>query len=410
MKTKALIVLLLTALLTGCAGRSAAPAPLPTVVLGSADPAASANPAQGTPDMNQAFNSEGVIAAGIVVPIQEASLAASTAGAVQTIHVSLGDQVRAGQVLLTLTGSEALTAAVQAANLELLSAEQALKTFNQTSEQARAAALLRLANAQKALEEAQKRRTSREFRNGSQSSIDAARADYILAKSALENAEEQFNGVADSNTNDVNRAAALSALAAARKAHDRALANLNYLLAMPNQIAVDQAEAELQAAQAEAAEARIEVDQYKDGPDPDALALVQARLSNAQAQLAARQAALDSLEIKAPFAGTVSKLNIHSGEWAAPGQPLLILADLSQLRVETTDLSERDLPQVKIGQSVTVLISALGVEVDGTVTNISPLADTLGGDVVYQTLIDLQTIPSDLHAGMSVDVSFHTEQ
>jgi hypothetical protein len=40
---------------------------------------------------------------------------------------------------------------------------------------------------------------------------------------------------------------------------------------------------------------------------------------------------------------------------------------------------------------------------------ISPLADTLGGDVVYQTTIDLDTIPEGLRPGMSVEVQFSTE-
>ena len=41
---------------------------------------------------------------------------------------------------------------------------------------------------------------------------------------------------------------------------------------------------------------------------------------------------------------------------------------------------------------------------------ISPLADTLGGDVVYKVTITLGKIPSNLRAGMSVDVQFNTGQ
>ncbi len=89
-----------------------------------------------------------------------------------------------------------------------------------------------------------------------------------------------------------------------------------------------------------------------------------------------------------------------------PGQPVVGLVDLSELRVETTDLSERDVPKVKVGQSVRVLVKALDVEIEGTVRDISPQSDTLGGDVVYKTVINLGDRPDDLYSGMSVDVFF----
>jgi hypothetical protein len=37
---------------------------------------------------------------------------------------------------------------------------------------------------------------------------------------------------------------------------------------------------------------------------------------------------------------------------------------------------------------------------------IAPLADTLGGDVVYKITIDLDAPPAGLRAGMSVEVQF----
>jgi hypothetical protein len=74
--------------------------------------------------------------------------------------------------------------------------------------------------------------------------------------------------------------------------------------------------------------------------------------------------------------------------------------------VQTTDLSERDVPQVKVGQPVTLLVKALNQDLTGRVSEIAPLSDTLGGDVVYQTTIDLDTQPAGLRPGMSVTVTF----
>jgi multidrug efflux pump subunit AcrA (membrane-fusion protein) len=86
---------------------------------------------------------------------------------------------------------------------------------------------------------------------------------------------------------------------------------------------------------------------------------------------------------------------------------VLVLADLSHLRVETTDLSERDVPQVKKGQAVRVFIEALDEEVGGTIIEISPQAEILGGDVVYKTVIELDEQPAGLLPGMSVEVDFN---
>jgi len=97
---------------------------------------------------------------------------------------------------------------------------------------------------------------------------------------------------------------------------------------------------------------------------------------------------------------------IEPGETALPGTPVLVLGDLDHLRIETTDLSERDVPKIETGQPVTVVIKALNQSVTGRVSQISPLASTLGGDVVYKTTIDLDARPSGLRAGMSVEVQF----
>jgi HlyD family secretion protein len=408
MKLFVIFALLVTLFLDGCdVFDNSSPQVLPTVALDS--PAASSTALQAASTVS--ITTSGIVtASGNVVPALQVQLASALGGDVLEVNAREGEQVKAGQVLVRMSGSEKLTAAVESARMELLSAQQALKTLNDSANKARAAAQLRFANAQKALDEAEKRRTWRNYRNGSESQVETAQADVILANDALKKAEEQYTGFLDGSEDDVNRAAALSALASARKAHDKALGNLNYLLAMPNAVEVAQAEAELQSALAEVEAARKDYDGLKDGPNPDAQALADERVKNTTAQLKASLAALADLELEAPFDGTVARVNIHPGEWVIPGQPILILADLEHLRVETSDLSESDIPNVHIGQDATVFIKALNLDSAGRVSEISPLADTLGGDVVYKTIIDLDTIPPGLRAGMSVVVNFGANQ
>lgn len=416
MKFKGLLAVLILFLIAGCdvLDRSASSGPLPTVVLGGA-----ASPGTAVPGVSPAAPSGetaptaaaaaavgGVTASGVIVPLRQVQLASSLGGSILEVNAVEGERVQAGQVLVRLGGREKADAEIEAAAMELLSANQALQAIKDNAGKAGAAAALRLANARKALDDAQKRRTWREYRNGSQSQIDSARADVILAKDALEQAENDYSGYEDRDEEDVSRAASLNKLSAARRAYDKALANLNYLLAMPNEIEVSEADAALQSAQAEVDAAQKEVDRLKDGPDPDALALAEQHVRNAEARLKAGEAAAADLELEAPFDGTVARVVHQAGEWVTPGQPVLIVIDASELRVETSDLSERDVPAVQPGLEASVYVKALGTSLPASVISVSPLADTLGGDVVYRTTLALDEISPDLRAGMTVDVHF----
>ncbi len=73
-------------------------------------------------------------------------------------------------------------------------------------------------------------------------------------------------------------------------------------------------------------------------------------------------------------------------------------------------MSERDVPKIEVGQPALVVVEALNQEITGRVSLIAPLADILGGDVVYKTTIVLDTQPPGLRAGMSVEVQFDTGQ
>ncbi len=397
-------ILLTAALLAGCGTViKTAPPPVPTLVLDNSGQAGAASQDAG-PSQNTLTGS--VTASGNLAPAQSATLASTQGGNIQYLQVKMGDHVEEGEVLVRLAGSERLAAAVEAANLELLSARQALMDLQDNASQERAKAMLRVATAKDNLDDATKRRGWKNYRPGDDNQIAVAQADLIVAEDTLKKTEDAYGGYADSPEDNLNKAAALSALSAARKARDKAVANLNYLLALPDALEVEKADAVLEIARAELEAAQREYTALQNGPDPQAVSLAEARIKNASAQLTASQAALSDLELKAPFSGTVSMVSASKGEWIMPGQAILTLADLDHLRVETTDLSERDVPLVHTGQAVTVQIKALNIDINGRVSQVSPLADTLGGDVVYTTIVELDNIPPDLRAGMSVEVQF----
>jgi len=139
---------------------------------------------------------------------------------------------------------------------------------------------------------------------------------------------------------------------------------------------------------------------------------------SAQADLARAQALLDSAKatllaqsaLTAPFAGTIVSVDIAPAETVVPGQVVIVLGDFSKYRVETSDLSERDVPRVQIGQSANVFIEALNEEFPGEVIDIDRISSTLGGDVVYKVTIELDKQPQGLLWGMSADVQIQTAE
>jgi len=396
----ALSMLLCLGLLSACGGGSGGePTALPTIVLDEGGGVGAAQAENGGP-------TGGVTASGVVAPAQQADLASSLGGRVESVEVGVGQTVQSGEALIRLAGSEQMQAAVDAAALELASAQYELQLLNENADEALAAAQLRLANAAEALEDEKQQNASLEYRRASQATIDGLRADYIMAENELTDAQDFYNGIGAVGEDDPVRAQALSRLSAAQKARDRALANLNYAMALPDEGEVAVGDAELAAAQAEYDAAQRMVERLQDGVDPAELALAEARVKTAESQLAASRAALADAEIRAPFAGTVGRINVSAGDWAQPGVTLVVLADLAHLQVETTDLSERDVLKVEAGQEVSVFIKALGQNVPGRVVEISPLADVLGGDVVYRTVVELMEIPDGLRAGMSAEVEY----
>lgn len=97
-------------------------------------------------------------------------------------------------------------------------------------------------------------------------------------------------------------------------------------------------------------------------------------------------------------------VDVSPGETVTPGQFVIVMGDLSRYRVETTDLSERDVTKVEVGQDVNIFVEALNQNFIGKVADVSRSSTTLGGDVVYKVTIDFNEQPDGLLWGMSADV------
>ena len=339
-----------------------------------------------------------VTASGLVVPARLVNIGLALPSRIKTIEVAEGEIVTEGDLLIELTGLEQLLVAVSAAEFELLSAQQALDL-------ALGQAKLEYANALDALDDAERQWTVNQPGNrATASGIKDAEADVEITERRLAQARNQYNNASGTTA----KAQAQNALTAAEKAYYQAVWLLRWYQSEPTELEQALLDGELAFAQARLKNAENELALLED-TSPDALALTEVRVNLAEQQLAAAQSALKDGEIRAPFTGTVVDIFVNPGEAVLPGQALITLADLDHYQIETTDLSERDIVRVNVGQPVVVILEALGEQVEGEVVHISLQSNTLGGDVVYTVTIDITDHPENLRWGMSVEVEIITD-
>ncbi|MEA4909739.1 MAG: biotin/lipoyl-binding protein [Chloroflexi bacterium] len=345
----------------------------------------------------------------VVVPVNYVNLSFSGQGIVEEVLVAEGEQVHKDQIIARLKGSEQMQAELSKAKMQLVSAQQAVDDLYKNAEVARANAQLTVVKAQDTLDDAKEKRESKTFSRTDQETVDIARANYVIAEDGVTQAEivyDRFDGLGE---DDPMRANAFSQLAQARQTRDKALSNLNWLLGKPDAQEIALADANVEVARANLDLAQTNYEDVKDGkPDPEDLALAEANLDAARSGVDAAQAALDNLELKAPFAGAVIVNKLKVGEPYILGSSTPVaLADLSDWRVETTDLTELNVMNIDREAPVKVIFDAIpDLELTGQILRIKSYGESRQGDITYTAVIQLDQLDERLMWNMSATVIF----
>ena len=413
-------------------------------------------------------DTSGLTASGTVEAV-EVVIAPEIGGRVVEILADEGDQVSAGDVLVRFNDAmlsaqlaqteaalkqaqanynliaagyspEKRQAAIAAAEMEVVNAQQALDALYDNLDAARADALQNIANARDAV-----RDTQRRYDNYQKSSpitdVEQAEANLALARDKLDKAIDDYEPYADKPETDLTRANYLSRKAQAQEEYDDAVRLLNNLTGTADEIDVEQAAADLQAAQAALANAERYYKKMADGPHPDVLAQAEARLSNTQAQLALAEsgasieelavaqaavesaqatvnvtlAQLEKLTLTAPVDGKVLYRAVEPGEVVQPGVPLLTLARLEDLSI-TVYVPEDRYGEVSLGDEVAVTVDSFpGITFSAIVTRIADEAEFTPRNVqtaegrrstVFAVELSVSDPDGKLKPGMPADVAF----
>ena len=344
---------------------------------------------------------DSVIAEGHILPARDMVLNFRTRGTVSEILITEGEEVTQGQVIARLSDQEQAEAALRAAELGLLTAEQTYEDFVRTGGIAAANAWQTYLESQIIRAEAERAWEDLNIDN-LQDDIDDAEAEVSEREADLEDAQEEFDKYADLDEDNSKREDAEDDLETAQEDLNEAIRELEETLRES-----DNLRAALDAALAAEAEAKREYESRATGLDPEQKALLEAQLANAQAQVAAAESALANFELKSPFAGTITDINVEVGQLVGPELWAFQLADLTEFHVETSDLTELEVVKITEGQMVEIAPDALpDLTLTGQVENIGQSFRTQAGDIVYTVNISLNESDPALRWGMTVEVMF----
>ncbi|ACX51274.1 efflux transporter, RND family, MFP subunit [Ammonifex degensii KC4] len=298
---------------------------------------------------------------GKVKAVQEVNLLPKISGRIKEINFNLGDRVKAGQVVFTLSVPE-IEAEVARAQAGVKQA-QAAKAAAETS--------LAQANFQ----------------------VEQARAALEQARTALEQAKENFR-LAEEN---YKRGKFLLDQGAIAKATFEQQFETPYINAKAN---MEQAQSALTRAEA----AYQQAVNYRDKVVPAQIRQAQAAEEAAQAALAAAETTLAQAVVVSPIDGYVVARNAEVGELVGPQMPMpvLTIAQLDPILVEIM-VPEDKINLVKVGEKLAVRFPALEERVlEGKVKYISPASNpqTKG----YTVQIELSNPDLKLKPGMAAVV------
>jgi len=126
--------------------------------------------------------------------------------------------------------------------------------------------------------------------------------------------------------------------------------------------------------------------------------------------MAAAQSRLDNYNLTAPFAGTVTDIYLEIGQFVGPEARAVLLADLSEFMIETSDLTELEVVKINVGQIVEIVPDALpDTTLLGKVEAIAQSFTTQAGDINYKVTISLDETDPDLRWGMTLELTFIPE-
>ncbi|OGO19243.1 MAG: hypothetical protein A2144_02110 [Chloroflexi bacterium RBG_16_50_9] len=319
-----------------------------------------------------------------------------TKGTVGDVLVEEGDTVKEGDVLVTMdkdewndqlsTKEDQVTTAERnllQTQANLLTAQQTLESIKDTTAKEKT-----VLSAEVSLQQAQ-------------DTLDAGitATDYQSTEAALNKAKAYYSYVKDrlqsvSSADDwlLSLQNAQDKLDAAQTRYDNVLSGYDSSAIALKKKQVEIAELTLALARKDLADVsrNVAMQELQVKLNEGKVADAQKALEDARGKL--EEAQSKSPEIKAPFDGFITSVNVAGGDEVLNGTVAVTMADPNKFEAAIV-VSEMDIMQVKLGGDARIQLSALtGINFPAKVTFISPTATIQSGVVNYKVKVELQPL------------------
>ncbi len=252
-------------------------------------------------------------------------------------------------------------------------------------------------------------------------SLDAAGLESlrVQAEAGVNAARAELQQLQD-QPSDEEALLAQAALSEANGKQDSAEAELALLLAtyrpaIPPNVDLHPAEAAVDIAKAQVLLAQAELDRVNAGAPSGEIEIAEAALEEAEANLRLVELQIAMMTLSSPVDGVVGEVLVNVGETAAPGVPVIVIREISDLRL-TVYVAETLVARLAVGDQVTVMVDAYPEETwEGNIERIADQAQFTPSNVqtveervklVFAVEISLDDESGRLKAGMPADVIF----
>ncbi len=140
----------------------------------------------------------------------------------------------------------------------------------------------------------------------------------------------------------------------------------------------------------------------KAGSTPEDIAAEKAVVLQAQAAAASAEVALNHAVLRAPFAGSISNLNVTVGEVVSAGVPVMTLTNNNGLKMDVY-VSENDVAKLQIGDEALVTLNAYGTGISfpAIVASIAAAETEVNGAPAYEVTLHFTGNDSRIKDGMT---------
>jgi HlyD family secretion protein len=136
-----------------------------------------------------------------------------------------------------------------------------------------------------------------------------------------------------------------------------------------------------------------------------------ALVRSAEADLQSARAVLAKTSITAPFNGLITKVDTKAGEIASANINVIGMISASSYEIESF-ISESDIAKVKAGQSARVTLDAYGKDIIflATTVHVDPAETVLDGVSTYKTKLQFSATDERIRSGMTANIIIQTAE